>query len=88
MILKKEHVNKLVDIREHSLIHIEEGEFSDGDVLILFNNSAEYATIQCKIPYTYRSGFAKKCEFIEFPPRCLINAVFVNKDTVVFARGI
>ena len=88
MVLKKEHVNKLVNIQEHPLVHIEDGEFSEGDVLILFNNSAEYATIQCKVPKTYRSGFSIKCEFIEFPPRCLMNAVFVDNQTVVFARGI
>ena len=88
MILKKEHVNKLLNIQDHSLIHIEENEFSEGDVLILFNNSDKYATVQCRVPYTYRSGFVNKCEFIEFPPRCLLNAVFVDNQTVVFARSI
>lgn len=88
MKLKKEHVNKVINIVDQTIVHVEENEFSEGDVLILFNNSAEYATIQCDVPNTYRSGFAKKWNFIEFPPRCLLNAVFVNKDTVVFARGI
>lgn len=88
MKLKKEHVNKVINIVDHVMVHVEKDEFSEGDVLILFNNSAEYATVQCDVPNTYRSGFAKKLNFIEFPPRSLLNAVFVSKDTVVFARGI
>jgi hypothetical protein len=88
MILKKEHVNKLINIVDQDLVLVEENEFSEGDVLILFNNSDKFGTIQCDVPNTYRSGFAKKMNFIEFPPRGLINAVFIDKDTVVFARGI
>jgi len=88
MILKKEHVNKLVNIVDHDLIRVEENEFTEGDVLILFNNSDKFATIQSDVLNTYRSGFAKKMNFIEFPPRCLLNAIFIDTDTVVFARGI
>lgn len=88
MVLKKEHVNKVINIVDCSMIFIEENEFTEGDVLILFNNSEKYATIQCDVTNTYRSGFSKKMKFIEFSPRCLMNAVFINNDTVVFAGGI
>lgn len=88
MVLKKEHVNKVINIVDHNLIFIEDNEFSEGDILILFNNSDKYATIQSSVPNTYRSGYSKKKNFLEFSPRCLMNAVFITNDTVVFAGGI
>jgi hypothetical protein len=88
MKLKKEHANKLLNLEDCPVVYIEENEFAEGDALILFNNSENFATIQCNLLNTYRTGRAKPCNFIEFPPRALMNAVFVNKDTVVFAGGI
>jgi hypothetical protein len=88
MNLKKEHVNKLLNLEDCSVLHVEQDEFSSGDVLHLFNNSEQFATIESSITNTYRTGFPKACKFIEFPPRSLMSAVFVNKDTVVFSRGV
>lgn len=88
MILKKEHANKLVNVVNCVRLIVERGEFSEGDALILFNNSEDFLTIQSNVLNTYRSGVAKKCTLIEFPPRCLMNAVFVDNETVVFSKGI
>jgi hypothetical protein len=88
MNLKKEHVNKLLNLEDCPVLHIEQDEFSDGDVLHLFNNSESFSLIQCDVKNTYRTGFPKTCNFIEFPPRSLMSAVFVNKETVVFSRGV
>ena len=88
MILKKEHVNKILNLENCPVVQIEHDEFSEGDVLIMFNNSTEYGTIQCEVPNSYQSGYSLKRTHLEFPPRSLVNAVFINKDTVVFSRGI
>ena len=88
MILKKEHANKVLNLEDCPVVTIEQNEFDVGDALILFNNSELFGTIQCYLPNTYRSGNSRKCTHIEFPPRSLLNAVFINKETVVFSRGV
>lgn len=88
MILKKEHVNKILNLENCPVVKIEHNEFSEGDVLIMFNNSPEFGTIQCEVPNSYQSGYSLKRTHLEFPPRGLVNALFINNDTVVFARGI
>jgi hypothetical protein len=88
MILQKEHANKVVSIENSSVVTIPAEEFSQGDVLILFNNKDEAGTIQCEVPNSYRSGYPRKATMIEFPPRCMLNAVFIDSKTVVFTRGI
>lgn len=87
MILKKEHVGKLLNLQYQSIIHIQENEFSAGDILILFNNNQNSSTIQSDILKTYKSGSSTFCNSVEVPPMCLVNAVFVDKDTVVITRG-
>lgn len=88
MKLAKEHANKIVNIEHSSVVVIPAGEFSQGDMLILFNNKDESGSIQCDVPNSYRSGYTTKHRFIEFPPRSIVNAVFIDKDTVVFMRGM
>ena len=87
MKLLKEHANKIVNIENSPVVVIPAGEFSQGDALILFNNRGEAGTIQCEVPNSYRSGYTVKSTMIEFPPRCMMNAVFIDADTVVFTRG-
>jgi len=88
MKLLKEHANKIVNIEHSPVVVIPAGEFSQGDALILFNNREEFGTIQCEVPNSYRSGCKVKSTVIEFPPRCMMNAVFIDADTVVFMRGM
>jgi len=88
MILKKEHVNKILNLEDCPVVKIEHNEFSEGDVLIMFNNSPEYGTIECDLLNSYQSGYSLRRTHLEFPPRSLVNAVFINKDTVVFSRGM
>lgn len=87
MKLQKEHANKIVNIEHSSVVVIPAGEFSQGEALILFNNRDEFGTIQCEVPNSYRSGYSQKASMIEFPPRCMMNAVFIDSETVVFMRG-
>jgi hypothetical protein len=88
MKLAKEHANKIVNLENSPLVTIPAGEFLQGDMLILFNNRDEFATIQCEVKNSYKSGYTKKHGFIEFPPRSIMNAVFIDADTVVFMRGM
>jgi hypothetical protein len=88
MKLTKDHANKIVNIEHSPVVLIPAGEFSQGDALILFNNRDEFGTIQCEVPNSYRSGYTIKSAMIEFPPRCMMNAVFIDTDTVVFMRGM
>ncbi len=88
MRLQKEHANKIVNVEHSSVVVIPAGEFSQGDMLIVFNNRDDFGTIQSEVPNTYRSGYAHKATMIEFPPRCIVNAVFIDADTVVFMRGL
>lgn len=88
MILQKQHANKVINIENSTIITIPDKEFSQGDVLILFNNKDDYITIECNVPNTYRSGFQKTFNYVECPPRCIINAVFIDSQTVVFTKGL
>lgn len=88
MRLQKEHANRIVNIEHSSVVVIPAGEFSQGDMLIVFNNRDDFGTIQSEVPNSYRSGYAHKVTMIEFPPRCIVNAVFIDAETVVFMRGL
>lgn len=88
MRLKKEHANKIINIEHSSLIVVPIDEFSQGDALILFNNKDEPASIQCDLPNTYLSGRIEKYNNIDFPARCMMNAVFIDSQTVVFMKGV
>lgn len=87
MKLNKTHANRLVNVENSPLVVLPAGEFSAGDAIILFNNSTEFRTIQSEVPNSYRSGLPASYQFIEFPPRSMVNAVFIDAETVVFTRG-
>jgi hypothetical protein len=88
MILEKQHANKLINIENLSQVNLPANEFSSGDTLILFNNNTSYSIIMSSVAKTYRSGFANTVTTVEFPPMCLVNAIFIDSDTVVFTRGL
>ena len=87
MILKKQHANKLINIESSPEVEIASGEFDAGDVLILFNNSEFLLKITSHIKNTYRSGTHNSVKEMRFLPRCLINAAFIDSETVVFSGG-
>lgn len=87
MILKKEHANKILNIENSLSLVIPDKEFSSGDALIIFNNSDESISIESNVPKTYASGYSGKIKIRFFPPRCLINAIFIDQNTVVFTKG-
>lgn len=87
MILEKQHANKLINIQSSPEVEIASGEFTAGDVLILFNNSEFTLKIKSHIKNTYRSGTHSIVKEMHFLPRCLINAAFIDSETVVFSGG-
>lgn len=87
--VRKEHANKLLRIENGTpVVLVPAGEFAAGDALIMFNDSDNFITLQSQISRTYRSGFAKAYEFFEVAPHALINAVFVDADTLVITVGV
>lgn len=87
MILKKEHANKVLNVENSLSLIIPDNEFSSGDALIIFNNSNSNILIQSNVLKTYASGQIEEIKTKLFPPRCLINAIFIDKNTVVFTKG-
>jgi hypothetical protein len=87
MILQKKYANKLINIENVPQVTLPANEFSTGDTLILFNNNKSSSVIMSSVSKTYRSGFSSPVTTIEFPPMCLVNAIFIDQDTVVFTRG-
>jgi hypothetical protein len=86
--LTKENANKITRIDNGSLVEIPKGVFSKGDMLILFNNSDAFITLESRIEKTYTSGTKWTRTMIEWPPRAIINVIFVDDDLVVASVGI
>ena len=85
--LTKENANKITRIDNGSLVEIPKGVFVKGDMLILFNNSDAVITLDSKIEKTYSSGSKWTNAVIQWPPRGIVNVIFVNDDLVVTSVG-
>lgn len=88
MNLTKDNANRITRIDNGSLVEIPTGVFSKGDMLILFNNSDAFITLESKIEKTYQSGTKWIKTMIEWPPRAIVNVIFVDDDLVVASVGI
>ena len=85
--LSKTDANKIVKVDQGGVVTLPSNVFSKGDALIIFNNTDEFISIQSLVENSYRSSRAKKRAFIEFPPRSLANAIFIDDDIVVISVG-
>jgi hypothetical protein len=81
--LSKQDKNKLIKFDTTKVVVVPESEFSVGDVIIMFNASDEFMTIQSKVKNSYVSARRKHKTHIEFPPKGLVNLLFIDSDTVV-----
>jgi hypothetical protein len=88
ILLKKEQANRITRIDNGSVVIIPKNVFIEGDMLILFNNSDAFITLESKIEKTYQSGTKKTKLMIEWPPRTILNVIFVSDDIVVTSVGI
>jgi hypothetical protein len=86
--LSREHLGKIVRFDELTMVTLPESVFKQGDILVMFNNTDKFTTIESKMAQTYRSGMPKVKSHLEFPPRCLINVIFVADDIAVFTFGV
>jgi hypothetical protein len=87
-VLSREHLGKIVRLDELTVVTLPENVFKQGDILVMFNNTDKFTTIESKMAQTYRSGMPKVKSHLEFPPRCLINVVFVADEIAVFTFGV
>ena len=85
--LSKTDANKIVKVDQGGVVTLPSNVFSKGDALIIFNNTDEVISIHSLVENSYRSSRAKKRAFIEFPPRALANAIFIDDDIVVISVG-
>jgi len=85
--LSKTDANKIVRVDQGGVVTLPGSVFSKGDAIILFNNTDEFISIHSLVENSYRSSRAKKRAFIEFPPRSLANAVFIDDNIVVISVG-
>lgn len=86
-VLTKDHANKLIRIEESSVVVIPTGEFSMGDALILYNGSDKSISLESKVVNSYQSCRMGRRQFFEWPPRGLINVLFVNDDELIVTVG-
>ena len=85
--LSKTDANKIVKVDQGGVVTLPSNVFSKGDALIIFNNTDEFISIHSLVENSYRSSRAKKRAFIEFPPRALAHAIFIDDDIVVISVG-
>ena len=85
--LSKTDANKIVKVDQGGVVTLPSNVFSQGDALIIFNNTDEFISIHSLVENSYRSSRAKKRAFIEFPPRSLANAIFIDDNIVVISVG-
>lgn len=88
MNLTKDNANRITRVDNGSVVVIPSGVFTQGDMLIMFNNSDAFITLESKIEKTYQSGTKWVKTIIEWPPRSVVNVIFVDDDLVVASVGI
>lgn len=81
--LTKEQANKITRIDNGDVVTIPAGVFAKGDMLILFNNSDNFITLESKVENSYVSGSKTPRTCIEWPCRAIINAIFVDDNLLV-----
>lgn len=88
MNLTREHLGKIVRLDVLTVVTLPDNVFKQGDIIVLFNNTGEFTTLESKVTHTYRSAMPKNKNFWEVPPRALINIVFVADDIAVLTVGM
>lgn len=88
MNLSREHLGKIVRLDVLTVITLPEHQFKQGEIIVLFNNTDKFTTLESKVTNNYRSTMPKSKNFFEIPPRALINIVFVADDIAVLTVGM
>lgn len=88
MNLNRDHLSKIVRVDSTMEIAIPDGVFKQGDILVLFNNTPDFLTLRSDVKTTYRSAHVKAMTHFEWPPRSLMNVLFVADDIAVLTVGL
>ena len=88
MNLAREHLGKIIRLDVLTVVTLPANVFKQGEILVLFNNTDKFTTLESKVANNYRSAMAKNKNFFEIPPRALINIVFVADDTAILTVGL
>jgi hypothetical protein len=81
--LSKDNANKITTISKSQVVVLPSNVFNQGDMLMMFNNSDNFICLESKVENTYISGRKEKRTMIEWPPRSLLNVVFVESNLAV-----
>jgi hypothetical protein len=87
MNLAREHLGKIIRLDVLTVVTLPDNVFKQGEILVLFNNTDKFTTLESKVT-TYQSAMPKNKNFFEVPPRALINIVFVADDIAVLTIGV
>lgn len=87
MKLTREHLGKIVRFDHMTVVEVPDQVFKQGDIMVLFNNTNDFTTIESKVPKSYRSSMSNPRTMFEFPPRSLVNIIFVADDIMVLTVG-
>lgn len=88
LVLGKEHLGKIVRLDVVTVVTLPEKVFKEGDILVMFNNTDKFTTLESKVKCTYRSSMPKHKTHWEIPPKALINIVFVADNIAVMTVGV
>ena len=88
MNLAREHLGKIIRLDVLTVVTLPANVFKQGEILVLFNNTDKFTTLESKVANNHRSAMPKNNNFFELPPRALINIVFVADDIAVLTIGM
>jgi len=88
MNLAREHLGKIIRLDVLTVVTLPDNVFKQGEILVLFNNTDKFTTLESKVTNNYRSAISNNKNFFEIPPRALINIVFVSDDTAILTVGL
>ena len=88
MNLAREHLGKIIRLDVLTIVTLPDNVFKQGEILVLFNNTDKFTTLESKVANNYRSAIGINKNFFEIPPRALINIVFVADDTAILTVGM
>ena len=84
----RDHLGKIIRLDALEVVRLPDGVFKQGDILVMFNNTNKFTTLESKVEATYRSSMPKHNTHWEIPTRALVNIVFVADNIAVMTVGV
>jgi hypothetical protein len=83
MDLTKDNANKITCVNNSSAVKVPANVFAQGDMLMMFNNSDEIITLESFVDKTFRSGSITPILKLDWPPRAIVNVIFIQDNLAV-----